>query len=95
MHLWLHHLNELEASVCRAWSRRGQLRWIQRPFALVSRLGDGVFWYVLMLLLPVFHGLNGLQASLHMLATSGVALLLYKSLKGVTRRARPCHHERA
>ncbi|MBK1721744.1 phosphatase PAP2 family protein [Thiocystis violacea] len=92
MYLWLHHLNELEASVCRAWSRTGQRYWIQRPFALVSRLGDGIFWYSLMLVLPAVYGLEGLQASLHMLATGGVALLLYKSLKGITRRERPCHH---
>lgn len=92
MQVWLQHLNELEVSVCRLWSRSGQRRWIRYPFALVSRLGDGVFWYSLMAALPLVYGLNGLQASLHMLATGGIALLLYKSLKGVTRRSRPCHH---
>ena len=91
MQAWLQHLNEFEVSVCRAWSRSGQRGWIQRPFAVVSRLGDGVFWYSLMGILPLIHGLDGLQASLHMLATGGIALLLYKSLKGMTKRARPCH----
>jgi undecaprenyl-diphosphatase len=28
-----------------------------------------------------------------MLLTGGVALLLYKSLKGMTRRVRPCHYD--
>ncbi|MTW22021.1 phosphatase PAP2 family protein [Allochromatium palmeri] len=92
MQAWLQHLNELEMSVCRLWTRSGQRFWIRRPFALISRLGDGVFWYSLMAALPLVYGLNGLQASLHMMATGGVALLLYKSLKGLTRRARPCHH---
>ncbi len=91
MQPWLQHLNELEVSVCRVWSRSGQRRWIQRPFAIVSRLGDGVFWYSLMAFLPLLYGLRGAQAGLHMLATGGVALLLYKSLKGLTRRKRPCH----
>lgn len=92
MQLWLRHLNELETSVCRAWSRPGQHQWIQRPFAIVSRLGDGIFWYSLMATLPLLYGLQGLQASFHMLATGGVALALYKSLKGFTRRERPCSY---
>ena len=92
MQLWLEHLNELEVSVCRTWTRSGERQWIQRPFAVISRLGDGVFWYALMIALPLSHGAAGLQASLHMLATGAVALALYKSLKGVTRRKRPCHH---
>lgn len=93
MHLWLHHLNDLEVSICRAWSRLSDERnWIQRPFAIVSRLGDGVFWYSLIAILPLIYGVRGLEAGLHMLATGAVALLLYKSLKGVTRRARPCHY---
>ncbi|MGQ9830836.1 MAG: phosphatase PAP2 family protein [Thermochromatium sp.] len=92
MQTWLRHLNELEVSVCRLWSRSGQRRWIRYPFAFVSRLGDGVFWYSLMATLPLVYGLKGLQASLHMLASGGIALLLYKSLKDMTRRSRPCDH---
>jgi undecaprenyl-diphosphatase len=90
--LWLQHLNEIEVSLCRVWSRRGQKYWIHRPFAIVSRLGDGVFWYSLIAILPLTHGLIGLKASLHMLATGGVALALYKTLKVFTRRERPCHY---
>jgi undecaprenyl-diphosphatase len=89
--LWLQHLNEIEVSLCRAWSRGGSRRWVRRPFAVVSRLGDGVFWYSLIAILPLTHGLLGLKASLHMLVTGGIALALYKSLKLVTRRERPCH----
>ena len=92
MRLWLQHLNEIELSLCRAWSRRGQRRWIHRPFAVVSRLGDGVFWYSLIAVLPLTQGLLGLKASLHMLATGGIALALYKSLKVYTRRERPCNY---
>ncbi len=89
---WLQHLNELETSICRTWSRPGQYRWIQRPFAIVSRLGNGVFWYSLMAILPLMYGIDGIKASLHMLMTGGVALALYKSLKGMTRRERPCYY---
>jgi undecaprenyl-diphosphatase len=76
--------------MCRAASRPGQHYGLYRSFALVSRLGDGVFWYTLIAILPLVDGLDGLKTSLHMLATGGVALALYKGLKGYTRRERPC-----
>ncbi|MCD9027598.1 phosphatase PAP2 family protein [Luteimonas sp. BDR2-5] len=69
----------------RACARGG----IRRYFATVSRLGDGVFWYLLMGLLVIADGLDGLFAAAHMAATGGVALLLYKRLKRWTRRPRP------
>lgn len=59
-------------------------------FAVVSRLGDGVFWYMLMGAMALFGGRVGLIAALHMAAISLVSLLLYKGLKRWTRRPRPC-----
>lgn len=93
MRLWLEQLNDLEGWICRAAARPVQYRGVQRAFAWVSRLGDGVLWYSLIAILPLADGLDGLLAGLHMLITGGVALLLYKSLKGVTRRERPCHQD--
>jgi len=58
-------------------------------FATVSRLGDGVFWYVLMAALIAFDGVGGLAASAHLAATGLIALTLYKRLKRWTRRPRP------
>ena len=58
-------------------------------FALVSRLGDGVFWYALMAALVLFDGMAGLVASAHLALTGAIALLLYKLLKRWTRRPRP------
>jgi undecaprenyl-diphosphatase len=92
MKSWLRLLNELETPFCRRASQRGRRTWLIRFFALISRLGDGVFWYSLMVVMPIVDGLYGLEAALHMLGTSAIALLLYKSLKGVTRRVRPCHY---
>lgn len=73
------------------WCRRP---WILRYFATVSRLGDGGFWYGLMLLLIVLDGRAGAVASAHLLATGGVALVLYKALKHTTRRPRPFASDR-
>jgi undecaprenyl-diphosphatase len=91
MRLWLQHLNEIEAPICRAWSEQARRAWLQRPFAAISRLGNGVFWYSLITVLPLVDGWYGLRAGLHMLVTGGVSLVVYKSLKGATRRERPCH----
>jgi undecaprenyl-diphosphatase len=91
MRLWLRRLNEIEAPICRAWSHPNRRDWALRPFVFVSRLGDGVFWYGLIAILPLADGWYGLRAGLHMLATGGAALVVYKALKGTTRRQRPCH----
>src|SRR3546814_8350541 len=61
----------------------------RRDCAIVSRLCDGVFWYVLMAARVMFDGYAGLLASLHLAATGTVALLLYKAIKRWTRRPRP------
>jgi undecaprenyl-diphosphatase len=63
--------------------------WVRSYFSAISRLGDGVFWYVLMGALIVFDGLEGLAASAHLAATGVIALSLYKLLKRWTRRPRP------
>ena len=62
----------------------------RRFFSLISRLGDGVFWYVLMAALALFGGHDGMLAALHLAAIGLVSLVLYKALKRWTRRPRPC-----
>lgn len=59
-------------------------------FSLISRLGDGVFWYALMAALALLGGRNGMAAALHLAAIGLVSLVLYKALKHWTRRPRPC-----
>lgn len=85
----LHQLNAHEIPLCLLFNRINHLRPVSLFFALISRLGDGVFWYVLMLLLPVFYGLEAIQVSLHMAIVSMVGLGLYKWLKLSTVRVRP------
>ncbi|MCG6863100.1 MAG: phosphatase PAP2 family protein [Chromatiaceae bacterium] len=91
MKLWLQQLNEVETPICRAWSQAFRPERVQRLFAVVSRLGDGVFWYSLIFILPLVDGWDGVRASLHMLLTGLAVLTVYKSLKEATRRERPCH----
>jgi undecaprenyl-diphosphatase len=86
----LNQLNDLEAPICRAFSQRGEILETQRFFGIISRLGDGVFWYLIMLLLPALYGRAGLEASLHMLIVGFVSLVVYKVIKHLTGRRRPC-----
>ena len=78
-----------EARWCRRANRYGRRRGIRALFSAISRLGDGMFWYLLMGALVLADGMDGLRASAHMAATGVVALTLYKVLKRWTRRPRP------
>ena len=84
-----------ELRLCLSMNRYGARPRVRRGFALVSRLGDGVFWYMLMAVLPVVAGLDGLHASLHLALVGLVALALYRALKRHTRRPRPYARHRA
>ncbi|GAB3388426.1 phosphatase PAP2 family protein [Lysobacter fragariae] len=82
-------LIEGESGWCLRANRLGETQAPRAFFAVVSRLGDGVFWYVLMAALIIIDGEHGLAASAHMAATGVVALTMYKALKRWTRRPRP------
>ena len=69
------------------WGARGVVRAF---FRMISRLGDGAFWYALMAGLVLVDGWRGLDASAHLAATGVVALILYRKLKRWTKRPRPC-----
>lgn len=75
--------------ICLAANRWGTRRAMGTFFGIVSRLGDGLFWYTLMLALVVLDGRHGLLAAAHMATTGLAALLLYRLLKRHTRRPRP------
>lgn len=82
-----------EQRLCRFANRGCRRTTIRTLFRVVSRLGDGVFWYTLIAIMPFIFGLNrlqdGLLASLHMLCAGAVGLLMYKLLKKKLVRERP------
>jgi len=90
MRPWLDHLSSYEIGLCLRCNRRAELLPTQSFYRAISRLGDGVFWYLLMTLLPALFGAAGLLTALHMLLTGGLSLGLYKLLKRGTSRPRPC-----
>lgn len=84
--LWLPGFDRHLCVVANRWGAR---RAVAVFFGVISRFGDGVFWYALMTVLAVFGGRHGTLAALQMLLTGGVALALYRLLKCWTRRPRP------
>lgn len=87
--LYLNRMHRLDSNVCVAVNHTSQYRVIRDSFRLASRLGDGVFWYALMIGILLVKGSEGLLPVLHMLATGLSGTLLYKWLKGKTLRPRP------
>ncbi|MAT66174.1 MAG: phosphatase PAP2 family protein [Gammaproteobacteria bacterium] len=85
----MQRLLHLDTSLCILCNRIHQRRFLTAVLRACSRLGDGIFWYGLMLTLPLFAGWGGLRASVHLNLTGILCVLLYKYLKGRTVRPRP------
>ncbi|RAO77793.1 phosphatase PAP2 family protein [Dyella jiangningensis] len=79
----------IDRRMCVAANRWGTRRAVGVFFGIISRLGDGVFWYSLMAVLALIDGRRGLLAATQMAVTGLTALFLYRLLKRWTRRPRP------
>lgn len=82
-------LIELDSTLCLHCNRVGAWRNVERLFGVVSRLGDGIFWYCLMILLLLNQGIEALPAVGQMIVTGAIGLTIYKWLKTKTTRPRP------
>lgn len=83
----LAHLQALDTLLCIRSNRALQLGWARLLFRTVSRLGDGIFWYCLMIAMLVLGGKP--VAVLHMAGVGALCTLIYKLLKQRTLRPRP------
>ena len=85
--------DEAEHRLCIIANAACRRRTIRTIFRTVSRLGDGVFWYALILTIPLWVGLDrlsaGLLVSLQMLVSGAIGAGLYKTLKTKLVRERP------
>lgn len=86
---YLQRITQFDTHLCVAVNHASQYSLVRRTFRLVSRLGDGVFWYGLMASILCLQGLAGLAPVLHMAIAGLSGTLLYKWLKGKTLRPRP------
>ncbi|MBS0394649.1 MAG: phosphatase PAP2 family protein [Proteobacteria bacterium] len=79
----------IEAAVCRRLNRGLSRPALRELFVVASRLGDGIAWYVLVLLIPVYAGRRGLRPALLMAVTGLVGVVCYRLLKQRLVRERP------
>lgn len=86
---YLNRMHQLDSNVCVAVNHTSQYRVIRDYFRVVSRLGDGVFWYGLMIAIFVAKGSESTLPVLHMSLAGLSGTLIYKWLKGKTLRPRP------
>lgn len=87
--LSLHRITTWELVLCRLANRVSQRRVGWWLFATISRLGDGIFWYGLLGLLPIIYGAGELRAILHLFGVGLLSTALYKGIKSKTTRPRP------
>jgi len=78
----------LEHSLCLRVNRGCHYPAIRLFFSVISRLGDGAFWYMLMIALAL-SGQQGARVAAQMAATGIIGLALYKQLKRRLVRERP------
>ena len=75
--------------VCVRMNRALRYATVLPVFRAVSWLGNGIFWYSLVLALLLQHGAQAVQPVLHMVLVGVVCTLAYKLLKRGTLRPRP------
>jgi undecaprenyl-diphosphatase len=86
---FLARIDTADYRICRRLNRGASWSLVRRPFQLVSRLGDGVAWYVLILALPFLYGAQAIRPAIVMALTGVLGVVIYAALKRVFVRERP------
>ena len=85
----LYRINQLDLALCLRLNRLSHISFWRGLFRVISRLGDGIFWYSLALALPFIHGAAAWPTVGRMVVVGVLGLALYKWLKKRTSRPRP------
>lgn len=85
----LQQINHWDVELCVFCNRQSRHLSVRNVFRLVSRLGDGVFWYMLMIVLLLRYQAGALPAVIHMLVIGLLGTAIYKLIKHKTLRPRP------
>jgi undecaprenyl-diphosphatase len=85
----LQRIQTWDEAWCLRFNRASISPAIRHAFRLISRLGDGIFWYCLMVWLLAEYRAAALLPVLHMASAGLVCTVLYKWLKRKTHRPRP------
>jgi len=86
---WFERADAAERRLCLHLNRSVAGTAARSFFATISRLGDGVFWYGLLAVLPLAYGHAGLRASAQMGVAALLGVVIYLVLKTRLVRERP------
>jgi undecaprenyl-diphosphatase len=82
-------LTAWDASLALTANHWSEVAWLRGLLRIISRLGDGIFWYALMAALLAAGGRLALLPVAQMVAAGAAGVLVYKLLKRHTLRPRP------
>jgi undecaprenyl-diphosphatase len=86
---FLARIDTADYRICRRLNRGASWSVVRWPFQIVSRLGNGILWYVLILALPLLYGAQALRPAIVMALTGALGIAIYGALKRVFVRERP------
>ena len=86
---WFDRIEQFELPICQYFNRANNFKAVNQLFKVISRLGDGVFWYCLIAMTVLFFGERAVIPALHMLLTGALGVIIYKALKERLVRERP------
>jgi len=89
IHFALDFIQRWDKRLCVRLNRTLRFSAVLHAFRAISWLGDGIFWYSLMLALLLQYGRGAALAVLHMALAGFVCTLTYKAVKRSTLRPRP------
>jgi undecaprenyl-diphosphatase len=85
----VNRLYQIDTAICYQINRVSRVHLLREFFTVISRLGNGVFWYALIASIAVLDPQQGYLAAGHMLLTGIAGVVIYKLLKSKTVRPRP------
>jgi undecaprenyl-diphosphatase len=85
----LQQIKTWDMELCVFCNRQSRNFTVRNLFRIISRLGDGVFWYTLMTVLLLQYQSEALPAVLHMIVVGLLGTAIYKFIKRKTLRPRP------
>jgi undecaprenyl-diphosphatase len=86
---WIKQFDVAEEHLCLTFNRWSDRDATRQFFAAISRLGDGLFWYALILSLPILFGPDALLRTVQLAVTGLAGVGVYKLLKQRFVRERP------
>ncbi|HTY49107.1 MAG TPA: phosphatase PAP2 family protein [Steroidobacteraceae bacterium] len=86
---WMARVDAAEYGVCRLLNSASTHAPVRRFFQVVSRLGDGILWYALIIALPLVGGRAAVRPALVMALVGVFGVGIYKLLKRTFVRERP------